>query len=342
MVFRRFILFVSTLCLLAGASVKLNASETFQFGFRLGGSGLDTTYKYNPRASARIREAFASLSGASVTVTAYSSPDGKFSLNRQLAALRAASVQDFLESLSSDPVAINTVIVPEDWEGVKRYFKRSNLEWKDEALEILSSRSGDKKALLQDLWVGEAWEDLMKNCFPALRRVTVSVDKNATVDAPEAVSGAASIVFKSGSSALFASLANNSTEFSSLAQLAKSGNPTLYIYVKSSPEGEEASNEKLSLKRADRIKAKLLALGYSGEVIPVYEGEDWDGLATAVRESSDLPDKDAVLDILSDKSLDRASRKHALQKISYGRTWLRLMEEEMSGLRKAVVSPDKH
>lgn len=131
MVFRRFILFVSTLCLLAGASVKLNASETFQFGFRLGGSGLDTTYKYNPRASARIREAFASLSGASVTVTAYSSPDGKFSRNRQLAALRAASVQDFLESLSSDPVAINTVIVPEDWEGVKRYFKRSNLEWKD-------------------------------------------------------------------------------------------------------------------------------------------------------------------------------------------------------------------
>lgn len=209
-------------------------------------------------------------------------------------------------------------------------------------MEILSSRSGDKKALLHDLWVGEAWEDLMKNCFPALRRVTVSVDKNATVDAPEAVSGAASIVFKSGSSALFASLANNSTEFSSLAQLAKSGNPTLYIYVKSSPEGEEASNEKLSLKRADRIKAKLLALGYSGEVIPVYEGEDWDGLATAVRESSDLPDKDAVLDILSDKSLDRASRKHALQKISYGRTWLRLMEEEMSGLRKAVVSPDKH
>ena len=83
-------------------------------------------------------------------------------------------------------------------------------------------------------------------------------------------------------------------------------------------------------------------MGYNGEVVTVYQGEDWDGLASNVRESSDLPDKDAVLDILSNSSLDRAARKRALQKLSYGNTWLRLMKEEMTNLRKAVISTEKY
>ena len=36
--------------------------------------------------------------------------------------------------------------------------------------------------------------------------------------------------------------------------------------------------------------------------------------------------------------LDRSARKKALQALSYGKTWLRLMDTEMSGLRRAIVS----
>ena len=331
MLLRRIILSFSCFCFLSGASFSLRASEAYQFGFGIGRSVLDSTYKYNQRACERVRDAFASLYSPTVIVTAYSSPDGKLSRNRQLAALRAASVKDYINSFC--PVSVQTVVIAEDWEGVARYLKRSSLEWKDDALAILSSKDGDKKELLKDLWVGEAWDDLIKNCFPALRRVTVSFEQNAVPDAPSAVSDNCEIVFKSGSSVL------GSTK--NLNVLAKSGAPYLYIYIKASPEGEEDANRNLSLRRADRIKSRLISLGYKGEVVPVYLGEDWEGLARVVGESTDLPDKDAVLDILADKSLDRNARKRALQALSYGNTWLRLMKEEMSGLRRAVVSQDK-
>lgn len=339
---RRRILFTfAFFCFMAGVNPNLRASETHILDFKVGKYTVDSTYKYNARAITRVREAFASGDIASVTVTAYSSPDGKYSRNRQLSSLRASSVTELITPYVPSGVALNTVLVAEDWDGVLRYFRRSNLEWKDEAIAILSSKDGDKKALLQDLWVGEAWEDLMKNCFPALRRVVVSVDKIAAASAQEAVFDAASIVFSSGSSALKQSVADNINGFSILGQLASGDYPTLYIYIKASPEGEEAANQALSLRRADRIKAKLSSLGYTGEVITVYQGEDWEGLANKVRKSSDMPDRDAVLDILANQSLDRAARKQALQKLSYGRTWLRLMNEEMAGLRKAVVSPAK-
>ena len=182
----------------------------------------------------------------------------------------------------------------------------------------------------------------MKNCFPSLRRVVVSVSAKASDNHSAVESSDAAIVFSSGSSALLPSFADNSAGFANLKRLAQSSAPTLYIYVKASPEGDEASNQALSLRRAGRIKAKLVSLGYNGEVVTVYQGEDWEGLASNVRESSDLPDKDAVLDILSNSSLDRAARKRALQKLSYGNTWLRLMKEEMTNLRKTVISTEKY
>lgn len=333
MLSRRLIRSFVFFCLLAGANLSLSASEAHILDFKVGKSTIDSSYKYNARAITRMRGAFGSDGISSVTVTAYSSPDGKYARNRQLASLRAASVNDLISSFVPSGVSVNTVLVAEDWDGVLRYFKRSSLEWKDEAIAILSSKEGDKKALLQDLWVGEAWDDLMKNCFPTLRRVVVSVEKIASADTQKADFNVASIIFKCGSCAL--------TGSSNLSQLAGSGSPTLYIYIKASPEGEEAANQALSIKRAERIKAKLYSLGYAGDVITVYQGEDWEGLANAVRESTDMPDKDAVLDILANQSLDRAARKQALQKLSYGRTWLRLMSEEMAGLRKAVVSPEK-
>lgn len=339
MFYRRFIYPIIVLCLFFWGSFGLLASEVHSLDFAIGKYTVDSTYKNNTRASARIREAIESASNRQITVTAYSSPDGKLSRNRQLARLRANSVLSFF---SHEETSVNVVIVPEDWEGVRKYLRRSNLEWKDEALAILSSNNADTKALLQDLWVGEAWDDLMKNCFPSLRRVCITVAENASTEASDHDSGASELIFDAGSSAIKPGLPGNTSALSKLKDLASSGCNTLYVYIKASPEGEEAANQRLSMKRAQRIKDKLYSLGYTGAVATVYEGEDWEGLATKVKESSDLPDKEAVLDILNDSSFDRESRKHALQALSYGKTWLRLMDEEMSGLRKAIITPDRH
>lgn len=324
---KRLISVVTAFCLFASQFSAFSA-ESWQFLFPVGKSSLDTLYSSNARAYARVCTALSGSAGK-VTVTAYSSPDGKFSRNRQLARLRAASVQDFLSSVTSSEVSL--VIVEEDWEGVKAYLKRSNKEWKQEALDIISTSGGDKKALLQDLWVGEAWDDLMKNCFPALRRVSVSIENSASEGPESPISGSA-IVFNQSSSAI------PSSAVSELKKVAASDASTLYIYVYASPEGTEEGNIKLSNKRATRLEALLRQYGYSGAVSLKVRGEDWNGLLEAVKNASDLPDKEAVIDILQDTGLDRNARKAALQKLSYGKTWLRLMDTEMKGLRRAVIS----
>ena len=218
----RLISLFTAFCLMAGSQFGLCA-ESFEIGFKLGKSSVDSSYKYNARACARMYDALQNPSVSHISINSYASPDGKLSRNRHLAYLRGISVQDFILSnyaVDSSIVSINTV--GEDWEGVKNYLKRSNKEWKQEALDIISSSSGDKKALLQDLWVGEAWDDLMKNCFPALRRVSVSIDYSAPglqmqLDGPE-------IHFNQGSSVV------PSSAYAQLKVLAGAGHGTLYIF----------------------------------------------------------------------------------------------------------------
>lgn len=328
---KRLISAFAAFCLLAGCEDVLSA-ESFQFSFPIGKFAVDTSYSYNIRAYARAREAFELPVTGSITLTSFSSPDGKYSRNRQLAHLRADSVIDFLSiNTNINPSSIQVKYVDEDWEGVKAYLKRSNKEWKQEALDILNASGGDKKALLQDLWVGEAWDDLMKHCFPSLRRVSLEF----TTSASEPLSQqpiCPEVIFSQGVTKV------PNTAYKQLKELASAGHPILYIYIKASPEGTESGNEALSNRRASRIESILRQFGYSGVVNYQYRGEDWNGLLDAVKCAVDMPDQDSVIDILQDQSLDRESRKKALQALSYGRTWLRLMDTEMSGLRKAIIS----
>ena len=335
MTVKRLISVIASFCLLAGCEFGLSA-ESFELSFRIGKSDVDTTIYNNARARTRIESAILFLpQDARISVKAYSSPDGRLSRNRQLSLFRAASVRDFLLSMTSslDYSRIDLITVDEDWEGVKSYLRRSNKGWKQEALDIINATSGDKKALLQDLWVGEAWDDLMKNCFPSLRRVSVEIE-NSAPQVPEGHIDGPEVLFTQGGSRVPSSACND------LKVLASTAANTLYIYIKASPEGTSEGNEVLSLRRASRIEALLRQYGYTGEVSVEYRGEDWDGLLEAVKAATDMPDKESVIEILQDGTLDRASRKKALQALSYGKTWLRLMDTEMSGLRKAIVSPN--
>ena len=328
------------LCLPARAS----STETHQLGFKLGSSRLDTLYNNNAGACARIFEVLAQSPSTRISINSYSSPDGKTSRNRQLARQRAESVKNTILTRipGLDPAQIVINMADEDWSGVKNYLQRSHKEWKDEALAIIEAQEGDKKALLQDLWVGEAWEDLMKNCFPELRRVTVQLippplAENAPTEASSGIS-ATMLHFGNGGSSIRKNFLSNASGLEELKEMARSAAPELYIYVKSSPEGEESANERLGNRRGKAIEKLLRQSGYTGTVQIIYQGEDWEGLAKAVEASTDVPDKKAILDILADDQLSRNARKKALQALSYGKTWLRLLDVEMSGLRSAVIT----
>ena len=337
---QRMLPFLAAACLTALLSLPARAgvTEAHQLGFKVGSSKVDTLYNNNAGACARIKDVLEANPGTRISISSFSSPDGKTTRNRQLARQRAESAKETLLALIPGLDASQIVInkTEEDWTGVKKYLQRSKKEWKEEALRILDATEGDKKALLQDLWVGEAWEDLMKNCFPALRRVTIQL-----IEAPAASGNAAEdalLHFGNASSSIRKGFLDNDNGLKNLQQLAISGAPDLYIHVKSSPEGNEASNERLGLKRGQSIENQLKKLGYTGQTHVIYDGEDWEGLAKAVEGATDLPDKQAVLDILSDTTLSRNSRKKALQGLSYGKTWLRLLDVEMGGLRSAVIT----
>ena len=341
----KYIFCIAVACLFAGISQSAGAvTETHQLGFKVGQSRVDTSYNNNAEVCARIQEVLTLRPDTRISISSYSSPDGKTSRNRQLARQRAESAKETLlaqnPSLSPSQIVINTA--DEDWKGVMNYLERSNKDWKDEALEILKKTDVDKKALLQDLWVGEAWEDLMKNCFPALRRVTIqltdnSVAQNSTSTASEGVS-TATLHFGNGAVNIQNNFMDNAAGLEKLKTMAQSAAPELFIYVKSSPEGNETANERLGNRRGKAIEKRLRQLGFTGKVNIIYAGEDWEGLAQAVEASADLPDKEAILNILSDNTMTRNSRKKALQALDYGKTWLHMLDVEMSGLRRAVVT----
>ena len=341
----RIIFCVAAACLFTVFSQPVQAAvETHQLGFKVGSSRVDTTYYNNAGVCARIHEVLSVRPGTRISINSYSSPDGKTSRNRQLARQRAESAKETLlaQNPSLDPSQIVINLAEEDWKGVKTYLERCNKDWKDEALEILKKTDVDRKALLQDLWVGEAWEDLMKNCFPALRRVTLQLTddpaaQNGSSSASEGVS-TATLHFGNGASVIQQNFMDNAAGLENLRKIAQSAAQELYIYVKSSPEGNESANERLGNRRGKAIEKRLRQLGFSGKVNIIYVGEDWDGLAQAVEASADLPDKEAILNILSDQTKTRNSRKKALQALEYGKTWLHLLDVEMSGLRSAVVS----
>lgn len=103
-----------------------------------------------------------------------------------------------------------------------------------------------------------------------------------------------------------------------------------------SPEGPVANNQRLSEGRAESFRKYLLSkLDFPASIYNVsYEGENWDGLEDAV-EASTMPDKDAVIDIISNTN-DVESRKNKLKQLNGGATYQQTLKEIYPKLRKVV------
>lgn len=321
---------ISLLLILSLASLTARA-QFFDFSFRIGKSGIDSTYHYNSRALSEISAALGSVE-APISIYAYSSPDGSLSRNRQLARQRAQSVKSFLESRNSS-YTYNIYIIDEDWEGVAAYLKHCKAEWAADALEIVeSSEASKRKELLKELWVGEAWDHLMRYCFPSLRRVSVRFAAPAPESAPE-TSALVKLVFNNSSS----TPRIDSKTMQVLKDLVNSGYSSVVITAFASPEGKESYNQELSVRRASRVIEILNSLGCKAVIQLTYGGMDWSGLEYQVMNSASVPERQQVLDVLRG-GYDNLTLKKKLQQIAYGRAWLHMMEHEMTPLRRVEIS----
>ena len=108
-----------------------------------------------------------------------------------------------------------------------------------------------------------------------------------------------------------------------------------------SPEGSLAMNERLSEGRAKALRDYLQSRypAIPGSLYSIrFGGENWDDLVEAVQ-TSDMPDKQAVLDIIDRYSII-GGREAKLMALKGGTPWRYMLREMFPSLRKVTVTVD--
>ena len=333
--------------LLVGSVSSYASSESLNLRFRFGKSETDVSSLETLLSGEKASQI------KSIVIKGCSSPDGPYWVNKDLAAKRASYIYNKVKEICPglDSTAIRVETVAEDWSGVEAWLRRCNKSYKDEAIKIVTS--GEKKSReekLQDLWAGEAWDDMMRSAFPALRCVKVSVEyeqPKASLEvteegSPEIVpadSNPVRILFPAGIRFIQANYANNAVQMQKLSEIVRSGK-SLRIDSYSSPEGDPVCNAALAKNRAECVRKWIVEnLGVPAEKISVVSrGEDWGGLLREVRDNYNGENSDVVVSTLSDEGLSNASKKASIRSLDAGATWRNLVREHMAGLRAVYIS----
>lgn len=114
----------------------------------------------------------------SVWLKGYASPESPYSHNTDLAIGRTAALKDHIGQLFHFPDGIIvTDYEPENWEGLRRYVEKSNLDHRAEILALIDSdmEPDAKEARIKRLYPAE-YRFLLQNCYPYLRRTDYRID----------------------------------------------------------------------------------------------------------------------------------------------------------------------
>lgn len=116
---------------------------------------------------------------------------------------------------------------------------------------------------------------------------------------------------------------------------------SITIYSYSSPEGRYAHNSYLAKERGKAAMRFLLS--HSPDSLKLDAGkiklspiaENWGGVISLVSGNYDRYDRELVLEILNDDTIDDDVRKRRLQHLDRGRSWRYIIDNYMPGLRSA-------
>jgi hypothetical protein len=117
-----------------------------------------------------------------ITVTGYSSPDGRSETNAALARDRAAALGRYLQEMYRLPA--NAVVVRgegEDWVGLRGMVGASSLPYISEILKVIDSSSAPdaKESLMRRMMGGQIWQRMEREIFPELRKVDYTIEYEA-------------------------------------------------------------------------------------------------------------------------------------------------------------------
>ena len=321
------------------------------FRWQAGKSVLDLSGRANASVSSELDALASSVEAGRITrvkVSSYSSPEGALSWNTKLAARRSEAIVSLLKEklpgLVDSQIVVNDV--PEDWSSAEQYVRASDKPWKDETLTLLKSGKTDLETLMQDLWGGTVWDELMWNCFTRIRRTEIRVEYTTDIVISATSANAPTgpqfcVKFPAGCSEILSGYLDNAEQLRALEGFVASLPPGSVVTLDalSSPEGKISWNRTLGRRRAEAVKSQLVRLGVSADRITVRSCEEnWAGLRDVVASSWFGPDKNEILQILDDASLSGASKKERLEVLGGGAAWARLIAASMQTLRFVTVS----
>ena len=114
----------------------------------------------------------------SIEVSAYASPDGRYSLNEKLAEKRQNVSADYMKKelkklkMKAD---VDTKFTAEDWDGFQELISKSNLQDKDVILRVLSMYQDPEEREQQISNMSEVYTDIKEGILPELRRARLIV-----------------------------------------------------------------------------------------------------------------------------------------------------------------------
>ncbi|MDR0745897.1 MAG: hypothetical protein LBF17_05325, partial [Mediterranea sp.] len=119
-----------------------------------------------------------------IRLAGYCSIEGSYAVNERLAYDRVDSFRGYLRATYPElyRYPVDVVWVSEDWEGLSRLVRESELEEKEEALDIMRCiRSFDtREFLLTKLNGGRAYWYMERYFFDQLRRVEIEIEYDMT------------------------------------------------------------------------------------------------------------------------------------------------------------------
>ena len=126
-----------------------------------------------------------------IVIVGYASPEGSLAMNERLSEGRAKALRDYLQSrYPAIPGSLYSIrFGGENWDALVEAVQTSDMPDKQAVLDIIDRYSiiGGREAKLMALKGGTPWRYMLREMFPSLRKVTVTVDYDVrNFDAEEA------------------------------------------------------------------------------------------------------------------------------------------------------------
>ena len=127
-----------------------------------------------------------------IVIAGYASPEGSLAFNTALAQKRAESFKNYLQhnlDMPQDDKLFELYNGREDWDGLRRLVAASDMEYRQEVLDIIDSytiEQEERKTKLKQLAGGKPYAYMLESFYPSLRnagylQVYYDIDRTASI-----------------------------------------------------------------------------------------------------------------------------------------------------------------